>query len=170
MKESARAAFSYVRAHAEEYGIAPDFAQKKDVHIHVPEGAIPKDGPSAGVTMITALVSELSGRPVRRDIAMTGEITLRGHVLPIGGLREKTMAAVRAGVRVVYFPEKNLPDLDELDPAVRAVLRLIPVKTVDQILTEVLLPRPEHKPKKRHAAPVLAKKAAESIRADAANR
>ena len=170
MKESARAAFSYVRAHAEEYGIAPDFAQKKDVHIHVPEGAIPKDGPSAGVTMITALVSELSGRPVRRDIAMTGEITLRGHVLPIGGLREKTMAAVRAGVRVVYFPEKNLPDLDELDPAVRAVLRLIPVKTVDQILTEVLLPKPDQKPKKRHAAPVLAKKAAESIRADAANR
>ena len=143
MKESAKAAVSYVRAHAEELGIAPDFVQKTDLHIHVPEGAIPKDGPSAGVTMITALASELSGRAVRRDIAMTGEITLRGKVLPIGGLREKTMAAARAGIHTVLFPEKNIPDLSELDPNVRSHLNLIPVKTADEVLKIALTPKKE---------------------------
>ena len=145
MKESAKAAVSYVRAHAEELGIAPDFVQKTDLHIHVPEGAIPKDGPSAGVTMITALASELSGRAVRRDIAMTGEITLRGKVLPIGGLREKTMAAARAGIHTVLFPEKNIPDLSELDPNVRSHLNLIPVKTADEVLKIALTPKKEMK-------------------------
>ncbi len=109
MKESAHAAISYIRAHCSTWHIAPDFYKNRDIHIHVPEGAVPKDGPSAGVTMTTALISELSGRPVRHDVAMTGEITLHGRVLPIGGLREKTMAAYRAGIKTVCIPKNNEP-------------------------------------------------------------
>ena len=119
MKESAHAALTFTRSIASEYGIPSDFYRKKDIHIHVPEGAVPKDGPSAGVTMMTALVSALSGIPVRRDVAMTGEITLRGAVLPIGGLREKTMAAYAAGVKTVLIPADNTGDLEEIDPAAR---------------------------------------------------
>ena len=114
MKESAQAALSYVRANAEQFGIAKDFLEKSDIHIHIPAGAMPKDGPTAGVTMFTALVSLLTGIRVRHDVAMTGEITLRGRVLPIGGLKEKVLAAHRAGIKRVIVPERNKADLDEV--------------------------------------------------------
>ena len=142
MKESAHAAITYIRSHASEYGIDPDFYRTKDIHIHVPEGAVPKDGPSAGVTMVTALTSELSGIPVKRDVAMTGEITLRGRVLAIGGLKEKTMAAYKAGVRTVLIPWENERDLTEIDPVVRETLHFIPCRRVDEVLHEALV-RPE---------------------------
>ena len=139
MKESARAAITYTRSIADEYGIASDFYQKKDIHIHVPEGAVPKDGPSAGVTMLTALVSALTGRPVRRDVAMTGEITLRGRVLPIGGLREKTMAAYSAGVHTVLIPAENERDLEDIDTVARANLTFIPCTHAADVLKNALL-------------------------------
>ncbi len=139
MKESAHIALSFVRSRAKEYGIDPEFYKKRDIHIHVPEGAVPKDGPSAGVTMVTVIASALSGLPVRRDIAMTGEVTLRGRVLAIGGLREKTLAAYAAGVRTVLIPEENLPDLEEIDPIVRESLEFVPVKTADEVLKLALV-------------------------------
>ncbi len=139
MKESAKIALSFVRSRAAEYNIDPNFYKNKDLHIHVPEGAIPKDGPSAGVTMVTAIASALSGYPVRRDIAMTGEVTLRGRVLAIGGLREKTLAAYTAGVRAVIIPEENIPDLEDIDPIVRRSLEFIPVKTADEVLANALV-------------------------------
>ena len=139
MKESARAAITYIRSHSEELGIERDFYKTKDIHIHVPEGAIPKDGPSAGVTIVTALASELSGKPVRRDLAMTGEVTLRGRVLPIGGLKEKTMAAYKAGVRTVCIPSENQKDLSEIDPLVRERLEFIPCVSVEQVLDAAIL-------------------------------
>lgn len=139
MKESARIAVSLVRSIASEYGIAPDFYQNRDLHIHFPEGAVPKDGPSAGVTMVTALVSALTERKVRRDIAMTGEISLRGKVLAIGGLREKTMAAYSAGVTAVLIPEDNLRNLEELDPIVRDALTFIPCRTISDVLHHALV-------------------------------
>ena len=139
MKESAHLAISYIREHAEELGVTPDFYKTKDIHIHVPEGAVPKDGPSAGVTLVTALASELSGKPVRRDLAMTGEITLRGRVLAIGGLREKTMAAYKAGVSTVCIPADNERDLAEIDPIVREKLRFVPCRRVDDVLANALL-------------------------------
>ena len=141
MKESAKAALTYIRSRAETLGLEPEFYKKKDIHIHFPEGAVPKDGPSAGITMTVALVSALTGRPVRHDVAMTGEITLRGRVLAIGGLREKTMAAMRAGVRTVILPAENEADLSEIDPAVRAALDFVPVEHADQVLPLVLLPK-----------------------------
>ncbi len=139
MKESARIAVSYIRSIANEIGIDPDFYKNKDLHIHFPEGAVPKDGPSAGVTMVTALISALSGRPVRRELAMTGEVTLRGRVLAIGGLREKTMAAYSAGVTHVVIPADNMRDLDKLDPVVRGALTFIPCKTVTEVLDAALV-------------------------------
>jgi ATP-dependent Lon protease len=139
MQESAKAALSYTRSIASQYGIASDFYQKKDIHVHVPEGAIPKDGPSAGVTMLTALVSALTGRPVRRDVAMTGEITLRGRVLPIGGLREKTMAAYSAGVKTVLIPADNERDLSDIDPMARENLTFIPCRVAEDVLRNALL-------------------------------
>lgn len=139
MKESAQAAITYIRAHAAELSVEPDFYKTKDIHIHVPEGAVPKDGPSAGVTIATALASELSGRAVRRDVAMTGEITLHGKVLPIGGLREKAMAAYKTGVKTVLIPRSNLRDLDELDPTVREKLNFIPCSRVSEVLGEALI-------------------------------
>ncbi len=139
MKESAKAAISYVRSCTEKYGIEHDFYKTKDIHIHVPEGAVPKDGPSAGVTLTTAIVSALSGIPVRREVAMTGEITLRGRVLAIGGLREKTMAAYRAGVKTVLIPEENLPDLEEVDPVVKKAITFVPAKHVETVLETALL-------------------------------
>ena len=140
MKESARLAVSYVRSIARKYNIPEDFYKTKDIHIHAPEGAVPKDGPSAGVTITTALVSALSGMPVRHDVAMTGEVTLRGRVMPIGGLlREKTMGALRAGIRTVILPKENEKDLDEIDPNVRAKLRFVPVETVDAVFAEALV-------------------------------
>jgi ATP-dependent Lon protease len=139
MKESAEAAFTWVRAHSESLGLEKDFYEKTDIHIHVPEGAVPKDGPSAGVTMVTALASALSGKPVRQDVAMTGEITLRGRVLPIGGLREKTMGALRAGVKTVIIPADNEVDLENIDQTVRAKLSFVTAENVDDILDTVLV-------------------------------
>lgn len=139
MKESAKAAITYIRSHSEELGIDSEFYKTKDIHIHVPEGAVPKDGPSAGVTIITALASELSGKPVRRDIAMTGEVTLRGRVLAIGGLKEKTMAAYKAGVHTVCIPSENQRDLSEIDPLVRENLEFIPCSNVDQVLKAAIM-------------------------------
>lgn len=138
MKESARIAVSYIRAHAAEYGIAPDFFKKSDLHIHFPEGAVPKDGPSAGCAMVTALVSALSGIPVRHEVAMTGEVTLTGEVLAIGGLKEKTMAAAAAGADTVLIPADNLRDLPELDPEARAVLEFKPCRTLTEVLSLAL--------------------------------
>ena len=139
MQESCRAALSCLRQRAQELGIAPDFYKTKDIHIHFPEGAIPKDGPSAGVAIATAVLSTLTNRPVRRDVAMTGEITLRGRVLPIGGLREKTMGALRAGVHTVIIPKDNEKDLNEIDPSVREKLRFVPVETVDAVFASALV-------------------------------
>ncbi len=140
MKESASLAVSYVRSIAKDYGIPTDFYKTKDLHIHFPEGAVPKDGPSAGVTMVTALVSALSGIPVRRDVAMTGEISLRGNVLPIGGLKEKTMAAYNAGVKTVLIPADNLRDLENIDQMARDGLRFIPCKKLSDVLSNALRP------------------------------
>ena len=139
MQESARAALTYIRSNAAALGVDPDFFKEQDIHVHFPEGAVPKDGPSAGVTVTTALVSALTGLPVRQDVAMTGEITLRGRVLPIGGLREKTMAALRAGVRTVILPAENEPDLKEIDPLVREKLRFIPAARVETVLDAALV-------------------------------
>ena len=138
MKESASAAVTCLRSRAEKLGIDPDFYKTKDIHVHFPEGAVPKDGPSAGVTVVTALASALTGRAVRRDVAMTGEITLRGRVLAIGGLKEKTMAAMRAGVRTVIIPADNEPDLAEIDPRVRMSLEFVTARDIDTVLDTAL--------------------------------
>lgn len=138
MKESARAALSYIRSRNQRLGIEEDFYKTKDIHVHFPEGAVPKDGPSAGITITTAMVSALTGAPVRQDIAMTGEVTLRGRVLAIGGLREKTMAALRNGMKTVLIPADNVGDLEEIDQTVRAALHFVPVEHVDQVLSVVL--------------------------------
>ena len=139
MKESAQLAVTWVRVHAEEYGIDPERLKKCDLHIHAPEGAVPKDGPSAGVTLTTALVSCLSGVPVRGDVAMTGEITLHGNVLPIGGLREKSMAAYREGMKTVLIPKDNEPDLYDVDEEVKKNLTFLPMQNLSQVLAAALL-------------------------------
>ena len=139
MKESAKAAISFIRSRAEAYGIDTEFYKNKDIHIHFPEGAVPKDGPSAGITVTTALVSALSGKKVRSDVAMTGEITLRGRVLPIGGLREKSMAAYREGIKTVFIPHANEPDLEEVDDAVKNKVSFVPVRSADEVLRSVLV-------------------------------
>ena len=143
MKESAHAALSYVRTNAEKYGIEKEFMDKSDVHIHIPAGAMPKDGPSAGVTMFTALVSLLTGIRVRHDVAMTGEISLRGRVLPIGGLKEKTLAAHRAGIKRVILPERNKADLEEVPKEVRNDLEFISVSKLDEVLAAALERQPQ---------------------------
>ena len=134
MRESAQAAVSYIRAHASEWDIEPDFNEKLDLHIHVPAAAIPKDGPSAGITMATAIASALMLCPVRREVAMTGEITLRGNVLPIGGLKEKLLAAHRAGIETVLIPKENVRDLELLPPHVRDEMEIVPVERMDEVL------------------------------------
>jgi ATP-dependent protease La len=139
MKESAQAAFSYTRSKAEELGIDPSFHEKSDIHIHVPEGAIPKDGPSAGITMATALISALTNRQVSREVAMTGEITLRGRVLPIGGLKEKSLAAHRAGIRKVLLPKDNERDLVDIPESIKNEMEFVPVSHMDEVLRHALL-------------------------------
>jgi ATP-dependent Lon protease len=134
MKESANAAISCIRSRTDALNIPTDFYSKKDIHIHAPEGAVPKDGPSAGITMATALISALSGCAVRGDVAMTGEITIRGRVLPIGGLKEKTMAAYKAGMKTVILPKDNLPDLEEVESVVKENLTFVGVSTLDEVL------------------------------------
>jgi ATP-dependent Lon protease len=164
MKESAQTAMSYVRTRAKAFGIAEDFLEKSDIHIHIPAGAMPKDGPSAGVTLMTALVSLLTGIHVRHDVAMTGEITLRGRVLPVGGIKEKVLAAHRAGIKRIILPERNTADLDEIPEEVRETLEFVPVSKMDAVLANALLepdrleldlsdPRPEKSEPVQPAAP-----------------
>jgi ATP-dependent Lon protease len=143
MQESVSAAHSYVRSRGVSFGIKPTYFEKRDIHVHVPEGATPKDGPSAGIAMATSIVSVLTGIAVRRDVAMTGEITLRGRVLPIGGLKEKLLAALRAGITTVFFPKDNEKDLPEIPESVRKALTLIPVAHVDDVIGQALVRRPE---------------------------
>lgn len=138
MQESAKAAISYIRANADVLKIKGDFHKTKDIHIHVPEGAVPKDGPSAGITMATALVSSLTNRPIRRDVAMTGEITLRGRVLPIGGLKEKSLAAYRAGIKTIIIPKENSADIDDIPNDIRQKLKFIPVDNMNTVLKNAL--------------------------------
>ncbi|MGF1608803.1 MAG: S16 family serine protease, partial [Kiloniellales bacterium] len=138
MKESIQAAEYYVKSRAVEYGIKPTIFEKKDIHVHVPEGATPKDGPSAGVAMVTAIVSVLTGVPVRRDVAMTGEVTLRGRVLPIGGLKEKLLAALRTGIKKVIIPKENEKDLAEIPDNVKRGLEIAPTNSIDEVLQHAL--------------------------------
>jgi len=138
MTESIAAAFSFVKARAPAYGIRPSLFQRKNIHIHLPEGAVPKDGPSAGIGMVTAIISTLSGIPVRRDVAMTGEVTLRGRVLPIGGLKEKLLAALRGGISKVLIPAENEKDLAEIPANIREGLEIVTVAHVDEVLAQAL--------------------------------
>jgi ATP-dependent Lon protease len=151
MKESAHAALSYARSKAKELGIEEEFFQDRDIHVHVPEGAIPKDGPSAGITMATAMISLFTGRPVKKSVAMTGEITLRGNVLPIGGLKEKVLAARRAKIKTVIIPALNTKDLDELPKDLAGDLKIIPVEEVKEVLQVALCePANSAKPEKQN--------------------
>ena len=138
MKESAQAGISYLRSVAGQYDIPEEFFKEHDIHIHIPEGAVPKDGPSAGITMATAMFSAITERPVRANLAMTGEITLRGRVLPIGGLKEKLLAAKNAGITTVLVPEKNRPDVEEIDAEIREGIRIVFVEHMSQVLREAL--------------------------------
>ncbi|MBP1762331.1 MAG: ATP-dependent protease La [Firmicutes bacterium] len=147
MKESAQAGLTYVRSKAEELGISQDVLENYDIHIHVPEGAIPKDGPSAGITMATTLASAMSGRKVRSDVAMTGEITLRGRVLPIGGLKEKSLAAHRAGIYTIILPSENEKDLEDIPPQIRDEMKFVLVSHMDEVLAEALVPKGKGKQK-----------------------
>ena len=139
MKESAQAGISYIRSKAESLGIDKAFHEKMDVHIHIPEGAIPKDGPSAGITMATAVISALTGKPINREVAMTGEITLRGRVLPIGGLKEKSLAAERAGITKILIPKENEKDLEDIPAIVRRKVKFVPVESMDEVLAHALV-------------------------------
>ena len=141
MKESARTGISYIRSVSKEYGIEADFFRKHDIHIHIPEGAVPKDGPSAGITMATAIVSAAAGRKARADVAMTGEITLRGRVLPIGGLKEKLLAAKNAGIRTVLLPEKNRADVEEIAKEIKKGMELVYVESMKEVLPVALVKR-----------------------------
>ena len=144
MQESAKAAFTYVRANAAKYGIDSEFYKNKDIHIHVPEGAVPKDGPSAGVTMVTALVSALSKKKVRHNVAMTGEVTLTGRVLPIGGLKEKSLAAVRAGIDTIIVPKENEKDADKIPASIKKGLKIILAEQIDTVLNNAIIGEDTH--------------------------
>lgn len=139
MKESAQAGISYIRSVSEKYQIPDEYFQKNDIHIHIPEGAVPKDGPSAGVTMATAMISAITRIPVRADVAMTGEITLRGRVLPIGGLKEKLLAAKNAGMKIVFVPAKNRPDVEEISDEIKKGLDIHFAETMEDILPIALV-------------------------------
>ncbi|MEI7667824.1 MAG: S16 family serine protease, partial [Erysipelotrichaceae bacterium] len=139
MKESTEIALGYVKSNAKHFKIDPKFFEGHDIHIHVPEGAVPKDGPSAGITLTTAIVSALTQTPVYADLAMTGEVTLRGHVLPIGGLKEKSLAAHRVGITKILIPKLNVKDLDEIPDVVKAKINFVPVETMEQVLREALV-------------------------------
>jgi len=171
MKESISAASSYVRSRAPAIGVKPPTFEKKDIHVHVPEGATPKDGPSAGIAMVTAIVSVMTGIPVRRDVAMTGEITLRGRVLPIGGLKEKLLAALRGGIKKVMIPEENAKDLADIPDSVKSGMEIIPVAKMDDVLKHALVRQPvaitwdEEAEEAAAAARIAAEKAAEGARA-----
>jgi ATP-dependent Lon protease len=154
MKESISAAASYVRSRAVAFGIEPPMFDKRDIHVHVPEGATPKDGPSAGVAMVTAIISVMTGIAVRKDVAMTGEITLRGRVLPIGGLKEKLLAAHRGGIKTVMIPEENAKDLTEISDNIKGGLEIIPVSRMDEVLKHALVRVPEPIQWDEHAKPV----------------
>ena len=143
MKESISAAASYVRSRAVAFGIEPPQFDRRDIHVHVPEGATPKDGPSAGVAMVTAIISVMTGIPVRKDVAMTGEITLRGRVLPIGGLKEKLLAAHRGGIKTVMIPEENAKDLVDISDNIKGGLEIVPVSRMDEVLKHALTRMPE---------------------------
>jgi ATP-dependent Lon protease len=160
MKESVQAALSYIRSKAKDLNLAEDFFQNVEIHVHVPAGAIPKDGPSAGITMATALVSALSKLPVRKDVAMTGEITLRGKVLPIGGLKEKILAAIRAGVKTVIIPDQNKKDLVDIPKHILKKVEIIPVKEVDEVLKIALVGYPPPAPAKKESPPSKSKPSA----------
>ena len=162
MQESVQAALSYVRSRAITFGIKPTFFDHRDIHVHVPEGATPKDGPSAGIAMATSIVSVLTGIPIRRDIAMTGEITLRGRVLPIGGLKEKLLAALRAGITTVFIPKENEKDLAEIPEQVKRHLTLVPVAHVDEVIGRALVRKPEPITWEEPAEPVVSPAAGES--------
>jgi len=139
MQESIQAAMSFVKARAPAFGVKPSIFARKDIHVHLPEGAVPKDGPSAGIGMVTAMISTLTGIPVRRDIAMTGEVTLRGRVLPIGGLKEKLLAALRGGITTVLIPAENEKDLADIPATVKEALEIVPVSHVDEVLGRALV-------------------------------
>ena len=139
MKESAQAGISYIRSVSKKYAIQEDFFEKHDIHVHIPEGAVPKDGPSAGITMATAILSAVTGKKVRADLAMTGEITLRGRVLPIGGLKEKLLAAKNAGIHTVLVPKENLADVEELSVEITKGLEIIPVESMNEVLKTALV-------------------------------
>src|SRR5207302_9281180 len=143
MKESISAAAAYVRSRAVAFGIKPPLSAERDIHVHVPDGATPKDGPSAGVAMVTAIVSVMTGIPVRRDLAMTGEITLRGRVWPVAGLKEKLLAALRGGIKTVLIPEENAKDLVEIPDSVKSGLEIIPVSRMDEVLARAMTRKPE---------------------------
>ncbi|MFV0635731.1 endopeptidase La [Mitsuokella sp. WILCCON 0060] len=175
MQESAQAGLSYIRSRADKLGLPEDFYEKDDIHIHLPEGAVPKDGPSAGITMATAMISALTGRKVRSDVAMTGEITLRGNVLPIGGLKEKVLAAYREGMKTIILPQENVRDIEDIPKPVRDKLEFVPVKHMDEVLKVALLPREDNEdketPEEKKAVKTEAKESAESAeQADTANK
>ena len=153
MQESAQAAVTYARMRAPELSIAPTFFERNDIHIHVPAGAIPKDGPSAGITMATALISALTRTPVRKDVAMTGEITLRGKVLPIGGLKEKILAAIRAGITTIIIPEQNRKDLEDVPKQILKKVRIVFAKEIEDVLTVALENYPPPSPPQRTDQP-----------------
>ena len=154
MQESIQAALSVVRARSRKLGVKEDFYQKNDIHIHLPEGATPKDGPSAGIGIVTSMVSVLSGIPVKADVAMTGEITLRGEVLQIGGLKEKLLAAHRGGIKTVLIPEENVKDLVEIPDNIKNKLEIVPVKWIDKVLEIALERQPEGLPDSDETPPI----------------